>query len=126
MTASKRAFGADGEELCRIFLEKKKKMKLLRKNYCIKGGEIDLVLLDKKILVFCEVKTRSYLSKDLGSAQSAITKEKQKRIKRAAKVFLARECEDVNFTDYRFDAVEIYIPEDPKKVFVRHTPQAFI
>ena len=126
MTASKRAFGAEGEELCSVFLKKKKHMKTLAKNYCIKGGELDLVLLDKKTLVFCEVKTRSYLSKDLGSAQQAVDKRKQSSIKHAAKVFLLKESEKFKFTDYRFDVVEVYITEDPKKVFVRHTPNAFI
>ena len=126
MTASKRAFGTEGEELCSVFLKKKKRMKTLQKNYTVKGGEIDLVLMDKKTIVFCEVKTRSYLSKELGSAQLAVDKIKQKRIKHASKVFLLKEGENYKFNDYRFDVVEVYIPEDPKKVFVRHTPNAFI
>ncbi len=125
MTITKRAFGTEGEELAQRFL-KTKGMKTLFRNFTVKGGEIDLILLDKKTLVFCEVKTRTPRSKNLGSAQSAIHYYKRKHLTYAAKVFLARRGSQLKFDDCRFDVVEVYLPEDgTNKVFVRHTPDAF-
>ncbi len=125
MTSTKRAFGAEGEELALRYLQKKR-MKLICRNFCIKGGEIDLILSHKKTLVFCEVKTRTPRSKNLGSAADAVDKRKQKHLIYAAKVFLARHGSQLNYDECRFDVVEVYLPMDQtNKVYVRHTPYAF-
>lgn len=126
MTDSKRAFGTEGEELAQRFLTKKKKMKLIEKNFCVRGGEIDLILMDKKTLVFCEVKTRSQRSSHLGSAALAVDYRKQRHLTYAAKVYLAKHGRDLRFEDTRFDVVELYLPDPPTTVYVRHTPYAFM
>lgn len=126
MTSTKKAFGAEGEELALRFLEKNKKMKLVSRNFTIRGGEIDLILTHKKTLVFCEVKTRTPKSKDLGSAAMAVDKRKQQHLIRTAKVFLGKYAQQLKFEECRFDVVEVYLPMDQSnKVFIRHTPYAF-
>lgn len=125
MTDSKRAFGTEGEELAARFLVKKKKMKLLQKNFCVRGGEIDLILMDKKTLVFCEVKTRTQRSSHLGSAALAVDHRKQRHLTHAAKIFLAKFGREYRYEDCRFDVIELYLPEPPTTVYVRHTPYAF-
>ncbi len=119
-----RGIGAAGEQLAERFL-KKKGMKTVASNYYIRGGELDLVMLNKKTLVFCEVKTRTEKSKGLGPAYEAVDRTKQLRVIRAAKAFLAQNAAGLDFEDTRFDVVEIYLPSDGEKVFVRHTPDAF-
>ena len=126
MKSTKRAFGTEGEELALRFLQKTKKMKLVSRNFCIRGGEIDLILTDKRTLVFCEVKTRTPKSKDLGSTALAVDSRKQKHLIRAAKVFLGKNEHQLKFNECRFDVVEVYLPMDgTNKVYVRHTPYAF-
>jgi putative endonuclease len=54
---SRRGEGDFGERLALKFLEGKG-YRLIERNYCIRGGEIDLILQKNGILVFAEVKTR--------------------------------------------------------------------
>ncbi len=63
-------------------------------------GEIDIVALFKKTLVFVEVKER----KNLTDALYAISDSQRKRIIRAAEVYLARHPAFHGY-DVRFDAV---------------------
>ncbi len=123
---STRSLGALGEEMARKYLEKKG-YRFIRSNFTVKGGEIDLVMLDKKekLLVFCEVKTRTPKSVSFGEAWQAVDQRKRRHLTHAAKVYLARRPDEAEFCGARFDVVEIYLPEEGKKVFVRHTPDAF-
>lgn len=62
--------------------------KILDKNLSFKFGELDLVALDKKIIVFVEVKYRRSL--EHGYPFEAVHRAKQKKIILAAKAYLAR------------------------------------
>lgn len=66
-------------------------------------GEIDMVGWDGGVLAFIEVKTRS--SQDAVSPGEAIREHQQRRIARAAKVYLQR-LKPREMT-YRFDAVSV-------------------
>jgi putative endonuclease len=72
------------------------------RNFTCRVGELDLVMLDRGILVFVEVRFRR--SARFGSAIETIGPTKQKRILRAAQVFLSRHRQ---FSDHpcRFDVV---------------------
>jgi putative endonuclease len=59
---------------------------LITKNYNCKAGEIDLIMQDKNILVFVEVRYRKKTK--YGSGIESITKSKQQKIVRAAKYYL--------------------------------------
>ena len=51
---------------------------LLEHNYCIRGGEIDLILRDPAgVIIICEVKTR--LSDKFGSAAEAVVRAKEQK-----------------------------------------------
>lgn len=56
------------------------------KNFRCKGGEIDLVMRDGTQLVFVEVRYRS--SDRYGSAAESVTTAKQRRLGRAAALFI--------------------------------------
>ncbi|MBF8779543.1 YraN family protein [Pseudomonas fulva] len=62
---------------------------LLARNWRCKGGELDLVMLDRDTVVFVEVRYR--LHADFGGALGSIDGRKQKRLALAAAHFLHEE-----------------------------------
>jgi putative endonuclease len=64
----------------------KKGLKPIAGNYRYKAGEIDLIMSDGEILIFIEVRLRSRSSH--GTAAESITRQKQKKIIKAAQNFL--------------------------------------
>lgn len=77
-------------------------LKLVAQNYHCRFGEIDLIMLDAKTIVFVEVKLRS--SGQFGGAAASITPQKQKKIILAAQHYL----QTANFKTEpacRFDAI---------------------
>jgi putative endonuclease len=61
---------------------------VLSRNFRTKAGELDLVGLDGDTLAFVEIKARS--TRDFGPASGAVPPLKQRRIARAAALYLAR------------------------------------
>ena len=84
-------------------LLKKAGYKILAWRYRCAGGEIDLVAMDHQVLVFVEVKVRS--NGKLGDGVHAVNHEKRRRIRAAAKGYLARSGRENG--PVRFDVVEI-------------------
>ena len=77
--------GRQAEDLAARFLEKQK-LKIVARNYRCRGGEIDLVCRDGKVLVFVEVRLRR--NSGFGGAGASITRTKQRRIILAAQHYL--------------------------------------
>lgn len=77
--------GSAGEQLAEQALSTAG-LTLVSKNYRCRGGEIDLIMLDGKTLVFVEVRIRK--NARFGSAEESITPRKQQRLKIAALHFL--------------------------------------
>lgn len=63
-------------------------LRLLEKNFLCKLGEIDLILMDGQTLVFAEVRFRK--SQVFGGAAASVTASKQRKLQRAAQVYLQR------------------------------------
>ncbi|MCH8621122.1 YraN family protein [Undibacterium sp. TS12] len=82
---AKRRSGDDAEQLALVYLQQAG-LKLVQQNFLCKGGEIDLIMQDGKVLVFVEVRKRS--SMQFGGAIASITPAKQKRMSHAAQVYL--------------------------------------
>ena len=76
--------GAYGEDLACDFL-KKQGYKILERNFRIRGGEIDIIAIDKDTLVYVEVKTRS--SNYFGRPEESVTPRKLKFLERSAKFY---------------------------------------
>lgn len=112
--------------MARLFLEEKGYV-FIRANFKRDCGEIDLVMQENDEIVFLEVKTRTVKSaQQFGRGSEKIDREKQARILKTARIFLAEEPLLTRGLLPRFDAVEIYLdPTDEKKVYVLHTPFAF-
>ena len=62
--------------------------RLVARNWRVRSGEVDLVLGRRDgTLVFCEVKTRS--GDAFGGGYEAVTREKQRKLRALAELFLA-------------------------------------
>ena len=92
--------GQQAEDLAARFLEKKK-LRIVARNYRCRGGEIDLICRDGKVLVFVEVRLRRNAS--FGGAAASVTPTKQRRIILAAQHFLTANA--LTDDDCRFDCI---------------------
>lgn len=81
-------------------------MVLLDRNWRCELGEIDLVLRDGRVLVVCEVKTRSSLA--FGSPLEAVTEQKAARLRRLAARWLADHT--IRPDEVRIDLVGLLVP----------------
>ena len=101
---------------------------LKRQGYIIVGhgerdriGEIDLVAVDGKTIVFVEVKTRT--AHDLGHPAEAVDRDKQRQLTRVALSYLRRH--DLLEYRARFDVIAIIWPSDQKQPTIEHIQNAF-
>lgn len=113
--------GAWGETVAAEFL-RRKKFKLLATNYRCRYGEIDLIVADRRYIVFVEVKLRK--GDHFAQALEHVDQRKQNRIRTTAEIFLSQ-----NETDLqpRFDVIEIYAPKgaQTKDPVINHLEDAF-
>ena len=94
--------GLIAEKTARIFLERHG-LKYLSQRYRTKLGEIDLIMLDKDILVFIEVKYRSRNS--YYPINETISAHKLRKISATSKLF----CQNfkLSYSSQRIDAIFI-------------------
>lgn len=113
--------GAWGEEKAAEYL-RKKRYTLVAAGYFCKFGEIDLIVKDRKHLVFVEVKLRK--SASFAQAMEYVDRRKQDRLRMTASMYLA---ENPTKLQPRFDVIEIYAPDGPATVNpeINHLEDAF-
>ena len=117
--------GRYGENIAADYL-KNKKYKILDQNFHASHNEIDIIVEDKKYIVFVEVKTRSYSPTsafEYETPASAVTFTKQKRVLAAAQTYL-----NLHPTNKipRLDVIEVYLSKQPLKVEkINHIEDAF-
>ncbi|MFH1194185.1 MAG: YraN family protein [bacterium] len=119
MKNSKPDFGKIGEDIACKFLSDKG-FKIIQRNYRFERGEIDIIAEDGDVLVFVEVKTRTNL--EYGPPEYAITKSKQKQIKKIAEAYLWEK--EIKDRDCRIDVVAIILRKNNKHN-INHIPNAF-
>ena len=116
--------GAWGEALAAEHL-KKKRYKLVACGYQCRFGEIDLIVKNRKYLVFVEVKLRK--NDRFGAAADAVTLYKRDKLKKTALAWLAA----TNCTaPTRFDVIEVYLGDtsltnNPAILRIEHLEDAF-
>ena len=113
--------GRWGEALAADYLQKKR-YELVACNYHCRFGEIDLIVKNRRYLVFVEVKLRK--SADFGQAGEFVDSRKQVRLRATAEFWLSQHETDLQ---PRFDVVEVYAPEglETQKPTIRHLEDAF-
>ena len=118
---SSKLSGAWGEALAAEYL-RKKKYKVEAVGYHCRYGEIDLIVSDRKYLVFVEVKLRK--SADFARAREYVNRAKQDRIRVTASMYLSQYPTNLQ---PRFDVIEIYAPEGTATVHpeILHMEDAF-
>jgi putative endonuclease len=82
---AKQIIGQSGEDDALAYLERQG-LTLTERNFLCKGGEIDLIMQDREMLVFVEVRARAKATH--GGAAASVTARKQARLILAAQVFL--------------------------------------
>jgi putative endonuclease len=100
---ARQELGAAGELLARRHLERKG-YRFLAANWRRSYGELDLIMRDRDVLVFVEVKTRH--GERLGTAEESLTAAQARRLLRGAQSFLA-EREDLAGLFWRVDFIAI-------------------
>ncbi len=97
--------GAWGEALAADYL-KKMRYKIVASNYRCRFGEIDLIVSNRRFLVFVEVKLRR--STKFAQAFEYVDLRKQERLRKTAAMYLS---ENNTALQPRFDVIEIYAPQ---------------
>ncbi|MBP9686779.1 MAG: YraN family protein [Candidatus Doudnabacteria bacterium] len=85
------SLGAQGEEWAAQEYEKRGYVVVARNAFNAKGkraGELDVVVRSDSRIIFVEVKTRTAGPQRFGKAEEAVTPTKQRRIIRAAQLYL--------------------------------------
>lgn len=114
--------GAWGEATAANFLAKKK-YKLEASGFRCRYGEIDLIVSNKKYLVFVEVKLRK--SNNFAEAMEFVDVHKQRRLRTTAEFYLSQHPTNLQ---PRFDVIEVYAPQGTATLQpdIRHWEDAFI
>ena len=110
-----------GEDLAAKILSDKG-YEILERNYRYSHGEIDIIAIDPAdgCTVFVEVKSRQNL--EFGEPEYAITKNKQKQVRKIAELYLYEK--EIREIDCRFDVFAILF-EDLNHPVVNHYENAF-
>jgi putative endonuclease len=110
-------FGRKGEEIAADYL-KARGYRILETNWRRGRNEIDIIARTGKILVVAEVKARH--SKLAGEPETAVTREKQRALIRAANAYVQLHKLD---DEVRFDIISILIEKEKEQI--RHIEDAF-
>lgn len=116
-----RLTGCWGEAAAAEFLNKKG-YRLVAKNYSCRWGEIDLIVENRRYVVFVEVKLRR--SASFARPSEFVDRRKQDRLRMTADVWLSRY---ETTKQPRFDVVEIIAPQgmNTRKPIINHMEDAF-
>jgi putative endonuclease len=115
-----RSLGYRGERAAERFLRRKGYV-ILARSQRNKLGEIDLVAVDGRTVVFVEVKTRT--SQQKGHPADAVDEDKQRRMTRAAISYLKRN--DLLENASRFDVIAVTWSDSSKQPLIEHFLNAF-
>jgi putative endonuclease len=116
----RRWFGSRSERAAGRYL-KRQGLRILARNYSCPHGELDLIALDGRTIVFVEV--RSTETDDVERPAASVDSEKQRRLTDLALHYLAKH----HLLDYpaRFDVLALSWPAGAREPHLVHYRQAF-
>jgi len=117
---SKRAIGQQFEQQACDYLQQQG-LKLKEKNVLFRSGEIDLIMLDGKQLVFVEVRYRKHQS--FGGAAASVNYHKQQKLIKAAQLYLLKHF-DNQPPACRFDVIAMQ--DSPQGLEIEWIKNAFL
>jgi putative endonuclease len=110
--------GRYGEDIARKYLTQKG-YKIITSNFKTKFGEIDLVAVKNKILVFVEVKLK--IGDDFGTPEEMINQNKIMQVQNTATSFIIQNPEiEKSVEGQRIDAVCIVLDEEKQVKSLNH------
>lgn len=104
--------GYRGENIAADYLHNKG-YEIIKTNFTVRGGEIDIIAKKNSILVFVEVKTRS--SENYGYGNETVNNLKKSRISRAINRYLDSK-KFARDPDYRLDIIDIQLNQFDKSL----------
>jgi putative endonuclease len=116
----KKSLGQRGEEAAARYL-KRLGYRILARGHDSRLGELDIIAVDGRTIVFVEVKTRRSI--DAGHPSEAIDPRKQQRMTQAALAYL--KSKRLLQHAARFDVVAITWPEKAGQPTIEHYKNAF-
>ena len=118
---NRRLTGQQAEQYAENYLTARG-LRCLQRNYCTRGGELDLVMQDGDSVVFVEVRFRQ--DQRHGTALETVTAHKQQRVRLAATRFL-QEHPALAEQPCRFDVVGIGPDPTGRRVTIQWIQDAF-
>jgi putative endonuclease len=118
--SSRKSLGQRGEDAAACYL-KRQRYRIIERGYDSPLGEIDIIAIDERTVVFVEVKTRT--SGDAGHPTEAIDATKQRRMTQAALAYLKSKRLLQNAA--RFDVVAVNWPVGQIEPTIEHYKNAF-
>jgi putative endonuclease len=103
MAPKEHDLGTRGEAAAERFL-RRQRYTIVERNYECSLGEVDLIALDRSVIVFVEVKART--GGAAGTPFEAVDRRKQRQLERVAKYYLSRHR--LHGRDARFDVVGVW------------------
>lgn len=110
------SLGKYGEDAATKLVEEKGYI-ILERNYRALGTEIDIIAMNRGILVFIEVKTRT--SRKYGNAYEAVNSFKMKNIINTSLSYIMKN--NLESSQVRYDIIEVYVNEN----LINHIENAF-
>ena len=122
MKETTKQIGDFGEDIAEKHL-KKRFWRIISRNFKAHGGEIDIIVRDRKYLVFAEVKCRKKGS--IVAASEAVDIIKQQRIIHTAQMFIAASGGQYSELQPRFDVITLEQNKEGQIKFAEHIKNAF-
>ena len=97
---------------------------IVERNYRTRWGELDIIALDRRTLVFCEVKTRRLASAERGPLES-VHQLKRARVRKMASRWLAERRDRPYALELRFDAIGVTFAPSGQLTSIEHLEGAF-
>jgi putative endonuclease len=116
----KKSLGRRGEDAATRFL-KRLGYRILARGVDSRLGELDIIAVDGRVIVFVEVKTRT--TTGAGHPADAIDATKQRRMTQAALAYL--KSHGLLHHAARFDVVAVTWPENARRPTIEHLKNAF-
>jgi putative endonuclease len=125
MTAQRQRLGRTAEDLVAARLLAAH-WEILERNARTRYGELDIVALDGRTLVFVEVKAgRADSTYGPERPVHAVDRRKQQRIRRLATSWLAENRGAIRYDEIRFDAIGVTLDRSGQVVDLEHLVAAF-
>ncbi len=116
--ATKKELGQRAESLATEFLQRKS-YQIVERNWRFSRAEIDIIAKKDEVLIFVEVKMRSY--DYYGNPEDFVSEKQQALIQEAATQYMEEVGHD---WEIRFDVIAI-LWEDDREAKIRHIKDAF-